>query len=149
MGGTWLAARLQLRDDARRQYLAEFHAPLVKTVDRPHRALGKYAMLIKSHEAAEALRGERIRQNDIGWPVSLHHPERYLESGSSLCRKFLGRLAECQPLGLREEIGHQEIVMLPILAERPTEADEIAWNKYLDGSADRKNADHRCQARPR
>jgi hypothetical protein len=40
---------------------------------------------IKSHEAAQALRGERIRQNDIGWPVSLHHPERYLESRSSLC----------------------------------------------------------------
>jgi hypothetical protein len=53
-----------------------------------------------------------------------------LESGSSLCRKFLGRLAECQPLGLREEIGHQEIVMLPILAERPAEADEIAGNKF-------------------
>ena len=66
MGGTWFAARLQLRNDARRQYLAEFDAPLIKTVDCPHRALGKYAVFIKSHEAAEALRGERIRQNDIG-----------------------------------------------------------------------------------
>ena len=56
VGGTWLAARLQLRNDARRQHFSEFDAPLVKTVDRPRRALGKYAMLIKCHQLAEHLR---------------------------------------------------------------------------------------------
>ena len=40
---------LQFRQDALRQRLAQFHAPLVKRVDAPEGALGKDDVLVQSN----------------------------------------------------------------------------------------------------
>jgi hypothetical protein len=72
--------------------------------------LGKYAVLIKGHEAAEAGVSASAKMIFVGRFPSITR-KWYLKSASS-ARNFVGRLAECQPLGLREQIRHQEIVML-------------------------------------
>ena len=42
---------------------------------------------------------------------------------------FRGGFAKGQRLCLREEIGRQQIVMLPHGIERPAETDEVAWDQ--------------------
>lgn len=39
---------LELRDDALRQHLSQFHAPLIERVDLPDDALSEHQMLVKS-----------------------------------------------------------------------------------------------------
>src|SRR5215470_9802929 len=68
---------LQLRDDRHRQRLAEFDAPPVERVDVPDGPLREYAVLVERDERTEGVRGQLLRQQDVGGPVPLHDPVRY------------------------------------------------------------------------
>jgi hypothetical protein len=51
------------------------------------------------------------------------------KSGEPSAFSSFRRLAEAQRLGLREQIGHQQIVLLDKRAQRLAEADHVAGNK--------------------
>ena len=119
----------EFRDDPLRQNLAQLDAPLVVRIDAPDRALGEHVVLIQRHQRAEAVRRQGVGQDHIGRPVALGHPERRLERGRAFGGEFLGGLAEGQRLGLGEQVGHQQIVLVGERAQRVAEADEVAGDQ--------------------
>ena len=102
----------QLGNDPLRQHLPQFHAPLVIRIDRPDRALREHVVLIQRHQRTQDIRCQRLGQNKVGGPVPFGHPERDLKFRVAFSGKLLGGLAESQRLRLREQIGHQQIVMV-------------------------------------
>ena len=121
--------RLQLGDDPARERLAKLHSPLIERVDRPYRALGEHAVLVERHQTAQGARIESPAQDHVGRPVALGDTERRLERRRAFGRKLLGGLAECQRLGLREQVRCQQVVLRGVRTQRLDEADEIAGDK--------------------
>ena len=119
----------QLAQDARRQLLAELHAPLIERVDAPHCALREHRMFIQRHQLPQHLGRQHLRQDHVGRPVPLEHLVRHQLLGHAFRPYLLRGLAERQRLGLREDIGHQHVMMPPQRIERLEEADEIARNQ--------------------
>ena len=61
--------------------------------------------------------------------VALEDAVRHQPVGRALGLDLLGRLAEGQRLGLREDVGHEQIVMVAERVERLGEADEVAGDE--------------------
>src|SRR6516165_504876 len=110
----------------RRASFAGLHAPLVKRVDVPDRALRKNAVLIESDELAEHCGGQPLQKNRIGRTIALkgavgHEPVR-----RSLGADFLWRLAEGERLALGEDVCKQHVMLLAHRVQRLGEGDEVA-----------------------
>src|SRR5215470_9200527 len=71
-----LRRTLELGDDALRELLPEFDAPLVERVDVPDHTLREHAVLVERDERAERLRRELLRENHRRRPVALERPVR-------------------------------------------------------------------------
>src|SRR5437667_7060346 len=121
-----LCLALKFRNDALRQYLAEFDTPLVKRINVPDRALGEDGVLVKSHEFAQGFRREPLGQNRVRWPITFEDSVRHEPIRRAFGLHFVGRLAESQRLGLSEHIGQEHVVMATERMEWFRESDEVA-----------------------
>src|SRR6516165_219611 len=113
----------------RRASFAGLHAPLVKRVDVPDRALRKNAVLIESDELAEHCGGQPLQKNRIGRTIALkgavgHEPVR-----RSLGADFLWSLAEGECLALGEDVCKQHVMLLAHRVQRLGEGDEVAGDQ--------------------
>ena len=106
-----LLLAFQFRDNALRQHLAQFHAPLVEAVDVPDDALGEDRVLVECNELAECSRRESLGKKGVGWAIALEHPVRHEPVGGAFSRYLFVGLAESQRLGLREDIRYQDVVV--------------------------------------
>ncbi len=61
---------LQLRQNGVRQLLAQFHTPLVKGVDVPDHALGKYLVFVQRQQRTQNLRGQAAVEQAGAGPVA-------------------------------------------------------------------------------
>ena len=84
-------------------------------VDPPDRPLGEDAVLVEGDQGAERVRVEPLGEDRVGRAVALHHPVRDDRLRRPLGAHLLGRLAEGERLGLGEDVGHQQVV---VVAER-------------------------------
>ena len=103
---------LELGDDPFGQDLAKLDAPLVERVDVPDRALREDTVLIECDQGPESFGREAFGQEDVRRPVALERAVRHQPVGRSLGLDRFGRLAERQGLGLGEDVGHQQVVMV-------------------------------------
>src|SRR5204862_5914070 len=95
----------------------------------PDRALHEDAVLVERDELAERLRIELLGEERVRRPVPLEDAMRNEPVGRSLLAHLLGRLAEGERLRLREDVRHQEVVMVADRVERSSEADEVRRNE--------------------
>ena len=102
----------QLRNDGLGQHLAQLHAPLIEGIDVPNRALGEDIVLVKCDQSTQRPRRQLVGQDRVGGTIAFANPERSLEVRRAFGLEFRGGLAERQGLGLREDVGHQQIVLL-------------------------------------
>ena len=121
--------RRQIAENALRENLAELNAPLIVAVDVPDYALDENLVLVKSDERTERLRRELIGQKRIRGLVALEGLERDELLLDALLGAFLGRLTECESLGLGEEVGHELVVKIADGIVGLRAADEVARNK--------------------
>ena len=124
-----LLLALQLRDDRLGQGLAQLHPPLVEGVDPPDRPLGEDAVLVERHQLAEHPRGQPLGKDRVGRAVALEGAVRDQPVGRPLGRDLLGGLAEGERLGLGEDVGDEQVVVLAERVQRVHEADEVAGDQ--------------------
>jgi hypothetical protein len=124
-----LRAAIEFGDDRIGQSLAQFNAPLVETVDRPDGVLDEDAVLLQRDQAAKGRWIEGFSQDHVGRAVALGEAKWCLVVGRAFRFQLILRLAEGQRLGLREQIGHQKVVLLDKRTERPTEANHVAGDQ--------------------
>src|SRR5262247_698316 len=91
----------------------------------PDRPLGKNRLVIKSDEFAEDFGGEPLGEDRIRWTVALKYASRYERIRGSFSLDLLGRLAKGQCLSLREDVGHEHVVVPAERIERLAKSDEI------------------------
>mmetsp|Transcript_106383 Transcript_106383/g.296163 ORF Transcript_106383/g.296163 Transcript_106383/m.296163 type:complete len:344 (+) Transcript_106383:327-1358(+) len=93
------------------QHLAELHAPLVEGVDVPDPALHCGAVLVEREELAQVVGVADRQQQRQGWAVPGERLVGDEIRGDALSLQLLGRLAKGERVRLREEVGHQLIVI--------------------------------------
>src|ERR1035437_711893 len=103
------------------QFLPQLRPVLVEWIDVPHHALSEHAVLVQCHQRAQDLRSQLVGQNRIARPVPFEGPVRL----PNRCR-----VPERQRLALREEVGHEQIMMPPQLVERFAETDEVERHQF-------------------
>ena len=64
-------------------------------------------------------------------PVALEDAVRHEPAGVPSARDLVRRLAERQRLGLREQVRHQQVVVLAERIQRLAEADEVARDRRV------------------
>ena len=101
----------EFRDDALGQHLAQFDAPLVERVDVPDHALGEDGVLVERDELAERLRREPLGEDRVRRAVALEDAVGHEPIRRAFGLHLLGRLAERQRLGLREDVRQQHVVV--------------------------------------
>ena len=89
-------------------------------------ALREDAVLVERHQRAEQRRRQPLGEDHVGRAVALEGAVRDQEVGGPLGLDLLGRLAEGQHLGLGEDVGHQQVVVVAQRVERPAEPDQVA-----------------------
>ena len=124
-----LVRALELGNDALRQHLAQLDAPLIERVDIPDRPLGKDAVLVERDQLPERLRRQALGQNRVGRAIALEDAMRHQPARRSFGFDLRFRLAERQRFGLREQVRHQQVVMIAKRIQRLAEADEVAGNQ--------------------
>src|SRR5580658_11219083 len=67
----------EFRDDPLGEHLPQLHAPLVKRVDAPDRALREDAMLVERDQLAERGGCEPLEQDRVGRPIALESAMRH------------------------------------------------------------------------
>ena len=103
---------------------AEFDAPLVEGVDVPEDALGEDAHFVEGDEAAEDGGGEFFGEDDIGRAVAVEDAV-WGECGRGAFGFDFGEgFSEGEGLGLREDIGHEDVVVTAERVEGLREGDE-------------------------
>ena len=108
---------------------AEFYAPLVEGVDVPEDALGEDAHFVERDEAAEDGGGEFFGEDDIGRAVAVEDAVRGECGGGAFGFDFGEGFSEGEGLGLREDIGHEDVVMAAERVEGLGEGDEVAGDE--------------------
>src|SRR5437660_2541689 len=99
----------QFWNDPRRQYLAQFDAPLIERIDLPDCPLREHAVLVESDQRAECLRRQAIGQNGVRRSITFKRPMWEKPFGSSFGTHLLGGLSKRQRLSLREDVRRQDI----------------------------------------
>ena len=125
VGQRRLLLRLQLRDDALGQHLAEFNPPLVEGIHVPDDALRVDDMLVERHQAAERPGCEPVSQNRVRRPIALERLVRHQPFIGSFPPDLIRRFAEGKGFSLRKHIGQQEIMVPPELIQGLMKCDEI------------------------
>ena len=123
-----VARALQFRNDPLRQHLAQLHAPLVERIDFQmapwvktecsYRAISLPSIAGVSRQPESCSKAGCLQRRDEG-PASPAY----------LPLDLLRRLAESERFGLREDIRHQNIVMMAERIQRLAECDEVTGNK--------------------
>src|SRR3954447_7477275 len=103
----------ELVGDPGGEHLAELDAPLVERIDAPDDALGEDAVLVECAQLAQHGRRQPIDEQRVGGPVPLEYAMRNEPLRRALLAHLLRGLAEREGLRLCEDVGHQEVVMLP------------------------------------
>ena len=124
-----LPCGFEFGDDALGEDFAEFDAPLVEGVDVPEDALGEDAHFVEGDEAAEDGGGEFFGEDDIGRAVAVEDAVRGECGGGAFGFDFGEGFSEREGLGLREDIGHEDVVMSAEWVERLGEGDEVAGDE--------------------
>ncbi len=91
----------------------------------PDHALREHAVLVERDQAPQHARRQQLGQDHVRRPVALHHPVGGDRVGRALGPHLLLGLAERQRLGLREHVGHQQVVVVAQRVERLGEADQV------------------------
>ena len=112
---SWGSSGLELGHDPLRQHLAQLDAPLVERVDAPDRALGEHLVLVQGDERAERRRRQPLGDQDRSSAGCPGTSGAAPGGGDALGRDLVARLAERERLGLGEQVGDQEVV---VVAER-------------------------------
>src|SRR5215510_406943 len=124
-----LCLALEFRNNALGQHLAQLDAPLIEGVNIPDRPLRENGLFVEGDEFAEDFRGESLGEDRIRWTVALEYTGGYERIRCSFCLYILRRFAEGQCLSLREDVGHQHVMVPAERIERLTEPDEITWDQ--------------------
>ena len=86
-------------------------------------------MLVERHQLAQRLRGQPLGQDRARRAVALTDTVRHQPLRRPFGPHFLGRLAEGQRLGLGEQVGHEQVVVVAERVQRLAEPDEVAGNE--------------------
>ena len=125
-GSPWLVSSGTIRC---RQHLAQFDAPLIERVDLPDRPLREHAVLIECDQRAECLRRQPFGQDGVRGTIAFKAAMWDQPLWCALRAHLLSGLPKRQRLGLCEDVGHQEIVMIVQRIQRLAEADDVARNQ--------------------
>lgn len=98
---------------------------MVEGVDVQDTALSEDLVLIKGDDLAQQVRGEFACQNRVRGVVSIKYAVRYLRSWDSFLLDLVPCLFKGQGLRLAEEVGHQQVVVVPEGVVCLREADEV------------------------
>ena len=109
--GTGLAAGIELSPDLLGQDLAKLDAPLIEGVESPDEALGGGTMLVDGQKLPNRKGIQTGHEHRTGGAVALKDLVRTKGLIDTLGDKILQRLAIRQSIGLREEVGHELIVV--------------------------------------
>ena len=108
---------------------AELDAPLVERIDVPDRALREDGVLVERDQLAERFGREPLGEDRVRRTIALEDAMRHEPVGRAFGFDLLGRLAEGERLGLREDVRHQHVVMAAERVERFDEGDEVAGDQ--------------------
>ena len=118
---------LDFLQDRRRQFLAQFHAPLVERVDAPDHRLDEDLVFVKGDQLAQGEGIDLVHQDGIRRPVAFECPVRgLLIPGASLHQGFR----------LGEGVGKESLVVVAGRVVGPQRDNEIAGNQspaLMDG----------------
>ena len=89
-------------------------------------ALREDAVLVERDQLAEHRGRQSVGQDRVRRTVALEDAMRHERGGRALGLHLLGGLAERERLGLREDVGQQDVVMPAQRRERVREGDEVA-----------------------
>src|SRR5580704_4783834 len=131
VGGTvvtelWFFLALKFRDDALRQDLPQFDAPLIERVDVPNRALSENGVLVQRHQFAQSFRCQPLCEDGIRRTIALEDAVGNEPLGRAFGFHLFGSFAECQRLGLRKDVRNEQIVVPPKPMQRLGKGDEVA-----------------------
>mmetsp|Transcript_27757 Transcript_27757/g.38772 ORF Transcript_27757/g.38772 Transcript_27757/m.38772 type:complete len:371 (-) Transcript_27757:25-1137(-) len=102
----------QLLSHSQPEALAKLDAILIERVDAPHEALHGYSVLVERQELAYGVRVKRpVDKDHRGGPVPRHHLVRHELLPDPGLAKLLRVLADGEGVGLREEVGHELVVV--------------------------------------
>ncbi len=86
----------------------------------------EHRVLVKGNEFAENFRREPIGEDCVRWAIALEDAVRHEPVRHPLGLDLLGRLAECQRLGLGEDVRNEYVVVATERVERLSKCDEVA-----------------------
>src|SRR5215471_6493352 len=94
MGKLRFGSALKFGNNALRQDLPQFHAPLIEWIDVPQSGLGEDVMLIQRHQLTEHFRCEPVGEQDIRRAIALKDPVWHKPFRSTLSLDLVARLAK-------------------------------------------------------
>ena len=97
----------------------------------PDRALDEDRVLVEGDERTEEPRGELVGEQHVRGAVALHDPVRDDALVGALGTQLGFGLAKGQRLGLGEDVGHQDVVVVPEWIEAVGESDEVDGNHVV------------------
>ena len=86
-------------------------------------------MFIERDQSPKCLRRQALGEQSIGRTIAFEYPVRCEPRWRSVSRDRLFALTECQRFGLRKQIRHQQIMMVPYGVQGLAEAYEVTWDK--------------------
>ena len=101
---------VERRCDLLGKLLAQLDAPLVEGIKPPHRALDKDDVLVERDELAERVRVQLDAKDGRGRTVAGKAARGHHPLGSPLRSNLVGSLSKGESLGLREEVGEEQLV---------------------------------------
>lgn len=114
--------------------LSELNSPLVEAVDVPQEALNSGSVLVDSEKLTASVGVEFVEEEGERWAVSREELVSQKLLRNLLLNELLSVLSVGESVGLREEVGHQLIVIDDGLSSkshrelRSAESNELAWN---------------------
>jgi len=126
-----LSLMIQFRLNLLRQALAQFHAPLVKAIDVPYRALRERDMFVIGDQGTQCPGCDLLCEDGGGGSVTEESFVWDELGGCAFGGHFFGGLANHEGFGLGKEVGCEHFVVLVILDRVVTLSrhDEVCWNE--------------------
>src|SRR6516162_6062867 len=123
-----LRGALELGNDALRENLTKFDAPLVKRIDLPDCALREDGVLVQCDQLAERFGREFFEKNGVRRAVTLEYAVRNKPIWRAFRLHLLGSFAERQGFALRADVGNQHVMVTPQRIQGFAEGNKIAGN---------------------